>query len=94
MSEMRGENHPAFILCVRSLLWTLVVTSFLCFFWVLFVRPTTWYGNDTGGHFGKMWEALEVPLHALESQVKNVDAPVISGENMSMVRISHTGRLE
>ena len=82
---MHSAQQPAIVLCIRSLLWTLTGAAFLFFFWALFARPTSWYGNDTGGHFGKMWQGMEVPLHALEDQVKNVDSPVMSGENNSMV---------
>ena len=64
------------------------MAAFLFFFWALFARPTYWYGDDAGGHFGKMWEGMEIPLHALEDQVKNVNSPVMSGENNSMVRAS------
>lgn len=85
MAKMGGAQQPLLLLFLRSFLWTLIVTSFLFFFWALFARPTNWYGNDTGGHFGKVWDAVDVPLHALENQVKNVDAPVMTGKNMSMV---------
>ena len=88
MSKMRGAQQPATMMCIRSLLWMLIGAAFLFFFWALFARPTYWYGNDTGGHFGKMRHGMEVPLHALEDQVKNVDSPVMSGANNSMVRVS------
>ena len=91
MAKMGGTQQPLLLLFLRVLLWTLIATAFLCFFWTLFARPTNWYGNDTGGHFGKIWEALEVPLHALENQVKNVNAPVMTGENMTMVSGASSG---
>lgn len=82
---MKGAYQTAGVLCIRSLLWTLIVTAFLFFFWALFARPTYWYGNESGGHFEKMWNGMEVPWHVLEDQVKNVDSPVMSGNNNSMV---------
>ena len=85
---MYGSQQPAIMMFIRSLLWTLTGAAFLFFFWALFARPTNWYGNDTGGHFEKMWQGVEVPLHALEDQVKNVEAPVMPGENNSMVCLS------
>lgn len=90
MVEMRGVQQPAIIMiisCTRSLLWTLTCAAFLFFFWALFARPTYWYGDDPSGHFGKMWHGMEVPLRALEKQVKNVDSPVMGGENNSMVSV-------
>ena len=71
---------------MRSFLWTLIVASFLCFFWVLFVRPTAWFSSDTGGHFGKIEKALAIPWHATEKQVKNLTITVMTGPNVTMVR--------
>ena len=88
MIKMRGAQQPAIMLCIRSLMWTLTCAAFLFFFWALFARPTDWYGDDTSGHFGKMWHGMTVPLRALQKQVKNVDSPVMGGENNSMVSVS------
>ena len=93
MSKMRAAQQPALILCARSFLWTLLVSSFLLFFWSLFARATHWYNSDTGGQFGKLWDGLEIPLHALEKQVKNVDAPVLTGQLSAMVRVLSLLRL-
>lgn len=87
MSEMRAAQQPALIMCARSFLWTLLVSSFLLFFWSLFARATNWYNSNTGGHFGKLWDGLEIPLHALEKQVRNLDEPVLTGQLSAMVRV-------
>lgn len=87
MVKIRDVRQPAVMICIRSLLWTLICAAFIFFFWALFARPTYWYGNDTSGHFAKMWHGMEVPLRALQSQVKNVDSPVMGGENHSMVSV-------
>lgn len=84
MAKAMTARQPALLLGARCMLWTLIVISFLCFFWALFVRPTAWYSNSAG--FATTSAALEVPLHALEKQVKNVDAPVVDGSIMFMVR--------
>ena len=91
MARSRHQRQPILLTCVRSVLWFLIVVSFMAFFFALFIRPTAWYSQNTGGHFGKLQTGLTLPWHVLANQIKNVTAPVFAGTNMAMVRASCPG---
>ena len=85
MSKLPQPRAQILLICIRSLLWALVVVSFMTFFFAVFIRPTAWYTQNTGGHFGKLQNGMKIPWHVLQKQVKNLDAPVVAGSFMAMV---------
>ena len=89
MSQRRQQRQLILLTCLRTVLWALIVVSFMAFFFALFVRPTAWFSQNKGGQFGKLQSGLTLPWHALASQTKNVTAPVLAGTNMSMVRAEY-----
>lgn len=62
--------------CARCVLWALLAACVICFWSIIFVRPTGWYRDDTGGHFRAVWEALELPSR---SGAENAGTPIMAG---------------
>ncbi|KAL3136132.1 hypothetical protein ABBQ32_007152 [Trebouxia sp. C0010 RCD-2024] len=72
-----NRMHKRWQPCVRCALWALLAACIICFCCITFVRPTGWYRDDTGGHFGVVWEALQLELPSQANE--NASKPIMAG---------------